>query len=420
MKWPLELYIAARYIFHNLRQSLIVMLAVGMGVSIIIFIPSVNLSFFDYFLRKTVHNAPHIQVTRELETEVRNQQALVRVFSSKDQINPPHIIMTDLTLTRRRNIMAYDRLIAEMMEFPGVVAAAPYIKDQVIINRGGTSRAVDLNGIVPEKERQISDIAETVTIGSLDTLTDDEVFLGYLLADTLGVGVGNRVQVVTPYGKKNFKVAGLIDSGQFLKDHSYVATTLEGAQQILNLPNEVTGIGLKVREIYDAEKIAKMLRATFPVKTRSWMEDNRTILDQIANFRGIIAVISFLIVMAAASSITSILIMVVASKSREIGILKAMGTPPQTIMGLFVSQAVFLSILGAMCGVVGGFLLIQVYNLTPMAHSETFLGISREPVTMNMEYMGYAILYSIGSSILASFIPAWQASRLDPVKAING
>lgn len=149
------------------------------------------------------------------------------------------------------------------------------------------------------------------------------------------------------------------------------------------------------------------------------MEDNEIILSQIGMFRVIIAFISFLIVFAAASSITSVLIMVVSSKSREIGILKAMGLQGPAIMRLFVFQAVCLSLLGAAAGVLGGQGLISLYNATPYSRAETFLGIARQPVAMNAEYTGYALFYALLSSVLASLIPAWNASRLDPVKAIN-
>lgn len=411
---PIEWYMAARYIRTNIRQSLIIMLAVGMGVAIIIFVPSINLSFFEYFLNKTVQNAPHINVTREMETGERNRQMMASLAPEGYDV-----LMTDQTVIRRRNIKAYQRLMKDLMKFPGVTNAAPFVQDNVIIVRGSASRAVDLRGIVPEAEKEITDIEENVTIGNLDTLGNNEIFLGYLLADELNANIGNRVTIVSPYGRKNYKLTGLIDSGNYLRDLGSAWLTLEAAQQVLDLPNEVTGIGLRVAEIYTADNIAKAISRAYPVKTRSWMEDNVTILEQISNFRTIIAFISFMIVMAAASSITSVLIMVVASKSKEIGILKAMGASPGSIMRLFVIQAVFLALLGSVAGIFGGWLFIQIYNFSPMSRSETLLGIGREPATLNIEYTFYAVFYAMASSILASIFPAWRASRLDPVQAIN-
>ena len=165
--------------------------------------------------------------------------------------------------------------------------------------------------------------------------------------------------------------------------------------------------------------MAKDLGALYNLKARSWMEDNKIFLDQIANFRIIIGVINFLIVFAAATSITSILIMVVASKSKEIGILKAMGASPGSIMRLFIAQGICLSLFGIAAGFLGANGLITLYNLSPMAKGSTILGIERPPTVMSQEYAILALIYALISSMLASLFPAWRASRLDPVEAIN-
>lgn len=412
---PFSLYIALRYIRFNLKQSLIIMLAVGMGVGIIIFIPSVNLGFMDYLIKKTVNNAAHIQVTREIETDERNRQLLQAKLPQKTQL-----VVTDQTLTRRRKITAYNQLAEKLREFPGVTEVAPYIKEQAIIVRGSDSRGIQINGIIPERERNLSDLVQNVTEGNLDTVSSNEVFLGVTLADELGANVGNRVQIVTPWGQKSFKVAGIIDNKNYIRDQQLVVTNLEGAQQMLNMANEVTGIGVRVKDIYQADQIAELIRNTFPVKARSWIEDNVTILSQIKNFRFIIAFVSVMIVMAAASSITSVLIMVVASKTREIGIMKAMGAKPGSITRIFLIQAIILGVFGAMCGMLLALFFINLYNFSPMSRADTIMGIGREPVKMNFEYTIYAILYSMGSSLLASLIPALRAGNMNPVEAING
>lgn len=417
-KLPVDLFIAARYIRANLRQSLIIMLAVGIGVSIIIFIPSVNLSFFNSFLEQTVEGSAHITVTRELETMPRNEAALEAVIPDLFP-DSERILYSDQTLTRRRNINAYRRLMTELENIPGVTAVAPYVKEQVIAVRGNQSRAADLTGILPEREVQLTNIEEKVIEGNLMTMGTNEVFIGYLLADELGVGIGDRIQLVSAFGERSYKVGGLIRTDIYLKDLSIIYQPLQQAQQLLNMPNQVSGIGLKLADVYEAEETARLIAGIYDVKTRSWMEDNRILLDQISNFRVIIAVISILIIFAAATSITSVLIMVVASKSKEIGILKAMGTRPQAILRLFVSQAILLSILGAIGGFFGALFLIWIYNISPAGSGTTVLGMERDPTTLNVEYTIYAFVYSIGASVLASFLPAFMASRLDPVEAIN-
>ncbi len=414
---PLELYIASRYVSANMKQSLIIMLAVGIGVSLIVFIPSINLSFFKYFLDKTVENSAHITLTRELDTMPRNEEALIKRL----QIEGRHqkLLFSDQTNTRRRNITAYKRLVSELGKFPGVTAVSPSVRDQAIVVKGSQSRTASLRGIIPDQENLLTHLEDDVIEGNLEAMGPNDVFLGSALADELNAGPGDRVQLITPYGNQSYKIAGLIETGVYQQDLTTLYQPLESAQKLLDLNNEVTHIGLKVQDIYNAKNMAKDLGALYNLKARSWMEDNKIFLDQIANFRIIIGVINFLIVFAAATSITSILIMVVASKSKEIGILKAMGASPGSIMRLFIAQGICLSLFGIAAGFLGANGLITLYNLSPMAKGSTILGIERPPTVMSSEYAILALIYALISSLLASLFPAWRASRLDPVEAIN-
>ncbi|MBY0404306.1 MAG: ABC transporter permease, partial [Cyanobacteria bacterium] len=394
MQLPIEWYIAARYISSNIKQSIIVALAVGIGVSIIIFIPSVNLSFFDDLLTKTVEDYPHIRVTQEYNTTAQNQETLTAILPallkelfpgvtlpgevsdksiSQEALSPGDtpkigkILFSDQTVPRRRNLTAYRRMMVELLKVPGVTDAAPYISEQVIVAHGSRVRGAGLRGVIPDKEKEISRIEEDIQEGNFDNLNGNQVFLGWRLADEIGVKVGQHVQLVTSRGTKSFKVTGLVKTGIYQQDMDTVMLSLQSAQNLLNMSNEVTGISLRLKDYYQAKILGNTIAKSYRVKTRSWMEDNEIILQQVANFRVIISFISFLIVFAAATSITSVLVMVVASKSKEIGILKAIGMKEMAIIRLFLIQAIFLSILGAMAGVLGGMVLIAVYNATPFA-----------------------------------------------------
>lgn len=414
---PIEFYIASRYVSANLRQSLIIMLAVGIGVALIVFIPSVNLSFFNYFLDKTVQNAPHITLTRELETMPRDKKAVEGIF--KEQNRSEKLLFSDRTNIRRRHITAYKRLLSQLESMPDVIAVSPTIREQVIAVHGSQNRSASLQGIIPQQENIVSHIEDNVAEGNLEAMGPNEVFIGSELANELNLAVGDRIQVLTAFGERSYKIAGLITTGVYQQDLTILYMPLQSAQKLLDMDNEVSSLGLKIRNIYDAENVARLLANTYHLKARSWMEENKIFLDQISNFRVIIAVINFLIVFAAATSINSILIMVVASKSKEIGILKAMGTGPGAIMRLFIAQGIFLSVMGIIAGIAGGGGLIALYNLSPMARGQTLLGIERPPTTISTEYAILAVIYALISSMLASLLPAWRASRLDPVEAIN-
>ncbi len=411
---PLELYIAWRYIKANIKQSFIVMLAVGIGVALIIFIPSVNMSFYDRMLNRAVEKSPHIVVTREMKTRERNTQLLRERYPKAEDVR-----LSDKTLNRKRNILAYRTVMEQLLDIPGMASAAPFVQENVIAVRGSKVMGGTLQGIVPELEQQISKVADDMEEGSLSDLQGNRVILGWRLADELGVDIGSRIQLVTSQGNRSFKVIGTLNSGLYQKDYGTILTDLNAAQKLLGMSNEVTGIGLKVEDVYNADKTARLIHNMYGFKAESWMEQNKLLLDELQSFRVIIGFIDFMIVFAAASSITSILIMIVSSKSREIGIMKAMGTSQWQIIRLFMIQAIFLSLLGAAFGILGGFGIIELYNATPYARAETAYGFSMEPAQIDPGFTLMAVIYAMISSFLASFIPAWQAGRLNPVEAIN-
>lgn len=414
MNLPFEFYIALKYMKANIKQSFIVMLAVGIGVSLIIFIPSVNMSFYKRLLNRAVEKAPNIIVSREIKTGERNQFLITQKFPISHTVT-----LSDKTLSRKRNILAYRSVIEKFMNIPGVLAAAPYVEENVIVVRGSKTQGATLQGIIPELEQQVTKLEEDIEKGQLSDLKGDNVFLGWRIADELGVNIGSRVQLITSKGIKSFKVIGTINTGLYYKDFTMVVTDLKSAQKLLNLSGEVTAIGLKIKDVYQAEEIAHNITRSFGLKAQSWMNQNKLLLDELKNFEVIVGFIDFLIVFAAASSITSILIMVVSSKAKEIGILKAMGATPGKIVRLFMIQSVILSLAGSIVGIIGGVGIIEFYNLTPYARMESAFGFQMEPAAISARFVVMAIIYSLVSSFIASCIPAWQAGKLNPVEAIN-
>ncbi|MFH0703239.1 MAG: ABC transporter permease [bacterium] len=408
-----EFFIALRYMTANIRQSLIISSAVGIGVSIIIFIPSINLSFFNDLIDKTVASSPHISITKEIDTFQND----IIILNKKTKEN---LLLIDQTQTRRRNIQSYKSILKEIVSVNGVVAAAPFASGQGIIVRGAEERGISVKGIIPEKEINITNIRNDIIKGRIENLEINDIVIGTRLAEKLNVNLGDRVTVTGPRGvSKNFKIVGIFSTGLRGSDEGQVYVNLKSAQQLLVLENEVTGIGIRVSDIYQADKIAVDLKKITGLDVNSWMDDNKQILEQIARFKIIIAFINFLIIFAAASSITSVFIMLIASKSKEIGILKSMGAKNLSIMSIFLIQAVILSVLGYLTGVAGAKLLIVWYSYILSSATETFLTTAIPVLKLNVQYALLALFYSMFTSLLASIIPAYQAARLNPVEAIN-
>ncbi len=408
-----ELFIAWRYMKANIKQSVIISGAVGIGVSIIIFVPSINLSFFQDLIDKTISSSSHITITKELETFKRDdlliKQKMKEIFLLKDQ-----------TLARRRNIISYKQIIKSIDFIKDIEEFSPFARGQAIAVKGSEDRGITLIGVIPEKEVKVIDIEKYMVKGSLRDIGLQDIAIGKKLAEKLKVRYSDKINVVGPRGiEKIFTVGAIFSTGLRTTDEQKAYVALKSAQQIFELRNEVTGIGLKLNDIYQADVIAEEIRKITGLDIKSWMDDNKQILEQITRFKIIIAFINFLIIFSAASSITSVFILLIASKSKEIGILKSMGAQNLSIMMVFLIQAVVYSVFGYCIGLVGAKSLISWYSYILSTQAETFLTTSIPELKINVQYALLALVYSFVTSLIASIIPAYQAAKLNPVEAIN-
>jgi lipoprotein-releasing system permease protein len=409
-----EAFIAWRYTISNPKQAALIGLAVGLGVSIIVFIPSVNTGFFNQMLTKTVQGAPHVTVKKQ-EKALRASYRYIQQATEKTHLP----VVSDFSKSQRNDsLLAYRSLMQQLEKVEGVQAVSPELAEQVVVVKGPKRLTANLRGLDPQREPLVTDIETKLKVGRLQNLVGNNAILGWRLADELGLRLGQRFTVVSAAGQRSLKLVGLTDSGLYFTDIQSLLVALPEAQSVLGKPNQVSSLGLKLNDMEAAPELAAQVASQFQVKTLHWVEQNEEILKQISNFRVIVSFINFLIIAAAASSITSMLIMTVANKSREIGILKAMGMQPAAIARIFVFQALWLSVLGIIAGLLGGQGLINLYNATPIAKA-TVMGVTRQPVTMSVEFAMLAATYAFITSMLASIIPAWQASRLDPVQAIS-
>ena len=195
-----ELFIAWRYMYSNIKQTLIIVLAISLGVSVIIWVPSINLSFFNDLIDKSVSSAPHISVTKEIETFDRDADVIKHDISK-------NIILLDQTRTRKRNILSVKRVEDQMRSVKGIVNTAPYTSGQAFIIRGADERGVSIKGIIPSREVNVVDIKNDMIRGNIEDMGINDVVIGDMLADKLNVDIGDRVTVTGPRGDtKNLKI----------------------------------------------------------------------------------------------------------------------------------------------------------------------------------------------------------------------
>ena len=342
----------------------------------------------------------------------------------------------DLKLT------SWPEVLAKVQRQPGVVAAAPFVLTQAGITAGHDyAEGAYVYGLEPQGAgaAEVTTIRQHARTGDFRFASSDGkgrgVVLGRLLAMRLNSFPGDTVRLVSFAGRRInavtgtmmpavflYEVTGIFETGMFEYDNAYVYLALPVAQEFAGLGAAVTGIEVKSTNRWTANTLAASLSKAlgFPYRTVDWQEQNRSLFQALKLEKLGMGVILLLIVVVAAFNIVSTLTMVVADKTREIGILKAMGLPARSIRQVFVWQGVFIGCVGTGLGLAGGIVgavALDKYRLIALDPSVYF--IDHLPVRVEVLDVGLTVLASILIAALATMYPAQQAARLYPVDAIR-
>jgi lipoprotein-releasing system permease protein len=337
----------------------------------------------------------------------------------------------------------YQDVMAQVEKIPGVTAATPFTYSQVLISSGQAVSGAVLRGFDPETAGKVISLARNLRglnleeFGRREEQPDQQglppIILGNELAKNLGVGRGDALTVISPLGRLTplgqvprsqvFRVAGIFESGMYEYDSSLAYVPLAAAQSFLGLGDKVTGIELRVKDIYQADRVAwnaGKLLGGFPFWSRDWMSMNRNLFSALKLEKIVMFIILTLIILVAAFNIISTLIMVVMEKTRDIAILKSMGATNRSIMAIFMIEGLIIGLVGTLLGLVGGFglcKLLATYQFVQLPRDVYY--ISTLPVKIDALDVTLTALAAIVISLVATLYPAWQASRLEPAEAIR-
>jgi lipoprotein-releasing system permease protein len=337
----------------------------------------------------------------------------------------------------------------KLKAFKGVTAATPFIYNQVMLSSGKNVSGVVLRGIDVSTDRLVTGLSKSVVEGSIDRLepkmSDGSdslpgLLLGKELAKHLNLFVGDKVNVISPMGNitplgmmpkmKPFRVAGIFNTGMFEYDSTLAYVSLGQAQSFFDLGDTVTGVQLKVEDVYHTGELAGKINRTLGVDfyARDWMQMNRNILFALKTEKVVMFIILTLIVLVAAFGIASTLFMVVMEKNRDIAILKSMGASGGSIMKIFVLEGLVIGIIGTALGVVSG--LLVALNLEPIISiiqkitgqnffSKDIYYLDRFPSLVVPSDVVLISVTAVLISFIATLYPAWQASRMLPAEALR-
>jgi lipoprotein-releasing system permease protein len=355
---------------------------------------------------KTLGSQPHVTVRVPREAprplvDARPGVAIAREVSESSQ--------------RLRSIDQWPAVMAAAERVPGVIAASPSITGAGFAVRGDATSPIVTRGVEAERFLAIIDVRARLIAGRYD-LDGGGVVIGAELARELGVGVGDKLRLTSTEGQGDVvTVRGVFALGNLAVDGTWVITSLRHAQTLYALPGGATTIELKVADVFAAERIAGEVRARTGLRADSWMTINEELLTGLSAQSSSKLMIQFFVVVAVALGIASVLIVSVVQKSREIGILRAVGTPAGRVSRVFLLQGGVLGVIGSLIGsAIGAGLSAFFEDVT-----RDPAGRVRFPVELDLRLFALATAIATGVGLLAAVLPARRAARLDPATAIR-
>jgi lipoprotein-releasing system permease protein len=346
----------------------------------------------------------------------------------------------------------YKKVEQTLKGFPGVVAATPFIYSQVMLSKDTNVSGVVLRGIDPKTDVKVTNLGKSLVQGKLENLERlvaspdgsgpalPGVVVGKELAKNLNLYLGDTLNMVSPLGNitpfgmipkmKTFRVAGIFDTGMYEYDSTLAYAGLGEVQSFLSLGDAVTGIQLKVNDVYKSDQISMDInqRLGAPYFARDWMQMNKNILFALKTEKVVMFIILTLIVLVAAFGIASTLFMVVMEKTKDIAILKSMGATGRSIMKIFVLEGLIIGVAGTGLGLLFG--LLVAFNLETIVlfvqkvtgfelFSKDIYYLSHFPSQVVTSDVLIISVTAIFISFIATLYPAWQGSRLAPAEALR-
>lgn len=404
---PFEWFVALRYMRAARGQTILILSAVSVGVSVVIFLSALINGLQSSLIEKTLGSQAHVtlKVPREEPrplVEPTAETSIARVLQPASQ--------------RLRSIDQWPRVMSDVEGIAGVVAASATVSGSGFVTRADAKAPVVVRGVEPERFFAIIDLRRRITAGTFD-VSGGTVVVGATLASDLGIGVGDKLRMTTPEGGDDVvRVAGVFRVGNEAVDKTWVVTSLRHAQSLFALPGGATSIEVKVAEVFSAERVAAEMHASTGLTAESWMKLNAELLSGLSAQSSSKTMIQFFVVVAVALGIASVLIVSVVQKSREIGILRAVGTPAARVRSVFLVQGGVLGLAGSILGSALGALFAKLFASFAVGPD----GQPRIPVQLDLTLFLSAGALATGVGLLAAFVPAMRASRLDPAAAIRG
>ena len=403
---PFELLVALRFLREGRMQSVLILAGVTGGVAVIIFLTQLINQLQSTIIDRVMGSQAHV-VIRPLE------EVTQRVVAPSAEREVAAVVQP--RAQRLRTVDQWERIAALAAATPGVLAVSPVVSGPAFAVRGNSSKSVVLQGVQPDAYRRVVKMDDYMTRGRFD-VSGSGALIGTDLAQDLGVSLGDKLRVTSASGRsETLDITGLFDMGNRDLNRRWVFVTLKLGQTLLDLPGGVSNLDLTVKDLFSANQVAAALRAQTALTVDSWMETNSGLLNALSNQTVSNNLIRSFVVIIVALGISSVLVVSVVQKQREIGILRAMGAGRRRIMTVFLLQGGLVGLAGSVLGSALAFSLLVVFSrVFKSPDGGSLFSAQLDPMLVLL-----ASVVACGVGLAAAAIPARSAAKMDPVQAIR-
>ena len=410
------LYLALKQLLSKKKQTTLILLGISFGSMLFVSISAIQLGFRSFMIKALLNNTAHIIISGS-ENKV-DRKVIEKELAFNGIV---HWITPPSGKRDESKLQNYQAWVNVLRQDPNVYDYSPRLTTNVILRKGAVKTNLALIGSIPQKQVRISEISDYVVSGTFEDLKTggNKIILGIGAAKDLGVRIGQFVDVISGADQViPFKVVGMTKFGDDRTDRSMAFAHISDVQKVNKTPGRVTEIAVALNDLNKSEKLASLWGMYNDDKVEDWKTASKMFMEMIKMQDMVRYFIMFSVLVVAAFGIYNVLSIMINQKRKEIAILRSIGYGPNKILELILFQGVILGLLGGIVGMIFGLVvtrLIEMIDIGVELGGSNHLMVSYDPAIYYTSFFAAMV-----AALLASFIPAYSASKMTPIDIIRG